>query len=203
MNWLVGFFLRNFNGVDNAIQLVASFDHHAKLARGDLGDFEELFLVPRNRHIRHAQPLGRQRRVLLRFIRYGLGKVLGTTIGLRHAKAGIGLVVAPFQRGLVHRLWCEWVHVGSLNRTVLLGGELCNGNGHDDGNKSPSLSNLSLARVKELRVATVEERWRCEKDEDKVQAFVGDSNTSMSKELTGDLKEEVGRAIDLGEEGYG
>jgi len=49
----------------------------------------------------------------------------------------------------------------------------------------------------------VEERWRCEKDEDNVQAFVGDSNTSMSKELTGDLKEEVGRAIDLGEDGYG
>lgn len=75
------------------------------------------------------------------------------------------------------------------------------GNGQDDGSKSPSLSNLSLARVKE-RLAPVEDR-RCEKDEDNVQAFVGDSSTSMSKELIGDLKKDDGRAIDLGEEGYG
>ena len=76
------------------------------------------------------------------------------------------------------------------------------GNGQDDGSKSPSLSNLSLARVKE-RLATVEDRWRCETDEDNVQAFVGDSRTSISRELTGDLKNDVGGAINLGEEGYG
>ena len=76
------------------------------------------------------------------------------------------------------------------------------GSGQDDGSKSPSLSNLSLARVKE-RLATVEDTWRCEKDEDNVQAFVGDRSTSISRELTGDLKKDVGRAIDLGEEGYG
>ena len=81
-------------------------------------------------------------------------------------------------------------------------GALCVGSGQDDGNKSPSLSNLNLARVKELRPATVEEKWRCEKDEDSVQALVGESRTSMSKELTGDLKKELGRTIDLGEVGH-
>ena len=84
---------------------------------------------------------------------------------------------------------------------LTLEGALLVGRGQDAGSKSPSLSNLSLARDKELRPATVEERWRCEKDEDSVQALVGDSRTSMSKELTGDLKKELGRTIDLGEEG--
>jgi len=83
-----------------------------------------------------------------------------------------------------------------------LEGELWEGNGQDDGNKSPSLSNLSLTRVNE-RLAIVEDRWRCEKDVDKVQAFVGDSRASMSKELTGDLKNDNGRAVDLGEDRYG
>ena len=73
---------------------------------------------------------------------------------------------------------------------LTLEGALCVGSGQDDGNKSPSLSNLNLARVKELRPATVEERWRCEKEEDSVQALVGESRTSMSKELRGELMKE-------------
>ena len=85
---------------------------------------------------------------------------------------------------------------------LTLEGALYVGGGQDDGNKSPSLSNLSLARVKELRPATVEERWRCEKEEDSVQALVGESRTSMSKELRGELMKEWGRSIDLGEEGH-
>ena len=86
---------------------------------------------------------------------------------------------------------------------LALDGELWVGTGQDDGSKSPSVSNLSLARDSELRLLAVEDKWRCGKEEDNVQAKVGDNSTSVSKELTGDLKKDMGRATDLGEEGNG
>jgi len=54
--------------------------------------------------------------------------------------------------------------------------------GQEDGIMSPSLSNLSLERDKEALPATVEEKCLAEKDEDNVQALVGDKSRSGSKE---------------------
>lgn len=65
--------------------------------------------------------------------------------------------------------------------------------GQEDGIKSPSLSNLSLERVKEALPATVEEKCLVEKDEDSRQALVGDTSRSVSKEQL----EEAERAIGL------
>lgn len=75
------------------------------------------------------------------------------------------------------------------------------GNGQDEGNKSPSLSNLSLDRVNEDRPATVEER-RCEKDEDNVHALVGDRSMSISKEQIGDVEYLMGLAMGFGDDGH-
>ena len=75
------------------------------------------------------------------------------------------------------------------------------GNGQDEGNKSPSLSNLSLDRVNEDRPATVEER-RCEKDEDNVHAFVGDRSISISIEQIGEVEYLMGLAIGFGDDGH-
>ena len=85
---------------------------------------------------------------------------------------------------------CEGLPVGDLVELV--------GNGQDEGNKSPSLSNRSLDRVNEDRPATVEER-RHEKDEDNVQALVGDRSKSMSKEQIGELENLIGLARGLGD----
>jgi len=88
---------------------------------------------------------------------------------------------------------CEGLPLGDLDELV--------GNGQELGNKSPSLSNLSLERVSEDRPATVEERRR-EKEEDNVQALVGERSMSMSKELIGEVEYLTGLAIGFGDDGH-
>ena len=60
------------------------------------------------------------------------------------------------------------------------------GSGQDEGNKSPSLSNLNLARLRLFLATADEERCRREKEDDKVQAWVGDKSRSMSREQVGE-----------------
>jgi len=88
---------------------------------------------------------------------------------------------------------CEGLPFGDLEKFV--------GKGQEFGNKSPSLSNLSLDRVNEDRPATVDER-RLEKDEDNVQALVGERSMSMSKELIGEVEYLTGLAIGFGDDGH-